>query len=159
MVIALSVATFPEEREAKRRALLDTVESLRDVISSGEGEAETLGTLPKATVDAIHEAGLFAYKSARVLGGAEADAMTQLEVVEAASRIDAAAGWCIMIGSGAVSGMTAFLCDEAVEEIFVDGMFPRAAGAAAPSGEAVIVEGGYRAVSYTHLTLPTNREV
>ena len=141
MVIALSVATFPEEREAKRRALLDTVESLRDVISSGEGEAEALGTLPKATVDAIHEAGLFAYKSARVLGGAEADAMTQLEVVEAASRIDAAAGWCIMIGSGTVSGMTAFLCDEAVEEIFVDGMFPRAAGAAAPSGEAVIPRG------------------
>ncbi|GIT44550.1 MAG: hypothetical protein Ct9H300mP11_24860 [Chloroflexota bacterium] len=70
--------------------------------------------------------------------------MTQLEVVEAARRIDAAAGWCIMIGSGTVSGMTAFLCDEAVEEIFVDGMFPRAAGAAAPSGEAVIVEGGYR---------------
>ena len=144
LVTALSVATFPEEREAKRQALLDKVESLRDIIASGEEEAEDIGTLPQGTVDAIHEAGLFAYKSAKVLGGAEADAMTQLEVVEAASRIDAAAGWCIMIGSGTVSGMTAFLCDEAVEEIFVDGMFPRAAGAAAPSGEAVIVEGGYR---------------
>ena len=103
MVTALSVATFPEEREAKRRALLDKVESLRDVIVAGEDEAEAIGTLPQATVDAIHEAGLFAYKSARVLGGAEADAMTQLEVVEAASRIDAAAGWSIMIGSGTLS--------------------------------------------------------
>ena len=136
LVTALSVATFPEEREAKRQALLDKVESLRDIIASGEEEAEDIGTLPQGTVDAIHEAGLFAYKSAKVLGGAEADAMTQLEVVEAASRIDAAAGWCIMIGSGTVSGMTAFLCDEAVEEIFVDGMFPRAAGAAAPSGRS-----------------------
>lgn len=144
MVTVSSVATFPEEREAKRRALLDKVESLRGVIVAGEDSAEVTGTLPQATVDAIHEAGLFAYKSARVLGGAEADAMTQLEVVEAASRIDAAAGWSIMIGSGTLSGMAAFLCDEAISEIFVDGMFPRASGAAAASGEATIVEGGYK---------------
>ena len=73
LVTALSVATFPEEREAKRQALLDKVESLRDIIASGEEEAEDIGTLPQGTVDAIHEAGLFAYKSAKVLGGAEAD--------------------------------------------------------------------------------------
>lgn len=144
MVTALSVATFPEEREAKRQALLDKVESLREIILAGADEADEIGTLPQVTVDAIHEAGLFAYKSARVLGGAEADAMTQLEVVEAASRYDSAAGWSIMIGSGTMSGMAAFLSDEAVKEIFVDGKFPRAAGAAAASGEAKVVEGGYR---------------
>ena len=55
LVTALSVATFPEEREAKRQALLDKVESLRDIIASGEGEAEDIGTLPQGTVDAIHE--------------------------------------------------------------------------------------------------------
>ncbi len=144
MVTTLSVATFPEEREAKRQALLDAVESLRGVILAGSDEAEETGTLPQTTVDAIHEAGLFAYKSARVLGGAEADAMIQLEVVEAASRIDPAVGWSIMIGSGTLSGMVAFLCEEAISELFVDGKFPRTAGAAAASGEAVIVEGGYR---------------
>ena len=144
MVTTLSVATFPEEREAKRRALLDAVESLRGVILAGADEAEETGTLPQTTVDAIHESGLFAYKSARVLGGAEADAMIQLEVVEAASRIDPAVGWSIMIGSGTLSGMVAFLGEEAISEMFVDGKFPRAAGAAAASGEAVIVEGGYR---------------
>ena len=144
MVTTLSVATFPEEREAKRQALLDAVESLRGVILSGSDEAEETGTLPQSTVDAIHESGLFAYKSARVVGGAEADAMTQLEVVEAASRIDPAVGWSIMIGSGTLSGMVAFLGEEAISEMFVDGKFPRAAGAAAASGEAVIVEGGYR---------------
>ena len=144
MVTALPVATFPQEREAKRQALLDAVESLRGVISAGEGEADAIGTLPQTTVDAIHEAGLFAYKSAHELGGAEADAMTQLEVVEAASRIDAAAGWSIMIGSGTMSGMAAFLSDEAINEIVVDGRFPRAAGVAALTGEAIPVEGGYR---------------
>ncbi len=144
MVTTLPVAIFPEEREAKRQALLDAVESLREVILAGSDEADEIGTLPQVTVDAIHEAGLFAYKSARVLGGAEADAMTQLEVVEAASRLDPAAGWSIMIGSGTMSGMAAFLSDEAIREVFVDGKFPRAAGAAAASGEAVVVDGGYR---------------
>jgi len=144
LVTTLSVATFPEEREAKRQALLDAVENLRGVILAGSDEAEETGTLPQATVDAIHEAGLFAYKSARVLGGAEADAMIQLEVVEAASRMDPAAGWSIMIGSGSLSGMVAFLGEEAISEMFVDGKFPRAAGVAAVSGEAVIVDGGYR---------------
>ncbi|MEC9308754.1 MAG: acyl-CoA dehydrogenase family protein [Chloroflexota bacterium] len=137
-------AIFPEEPRAKRLALLETVESLRDVFLAGSDEAEATGTLPQATVDAIDKAGLFSYKSAQVLGGAEADAVTQLEVVEAASRIDPAAGWCIMIGSGTLSGMAAFMCDEAINEIFVDGKFPKAAGAAAPSGQAIIVDGGYR---------------
>ena len=138
------VATFPEHREAKRQALLDTVESLRDVLAAGSDEAERLGTLPQATVDAIYESGLFAYKTARKLGGAEADAMTQLDVVQAASRIEPAAGWCIMIGSGILSNMAAFLCDEAIEEVFAGGRIPRAAGVAAPSGQAIPVEGGYK---------------
>jgi alkylation response protein AidB-like acyl-CoA dehydrogenase len=144
LTFAMPITTFPEERETKRLALLDAVESLRGVIDAGVEETERIGTLPQTTVDAIHEAGLFAYKSARVLGGAEADAMTQLDVVEAASRIDAAAGWCIMIGSGTLSGIAAFLSEDAVKEIFIDGKFPRAAGAAAASGRAIPVEGGYR---------------
>ncbi|MDA1129541.1 MAG: hypothetical protein O2913_12725 [Chloroflexi bacterium] len=138
------IATFPEQREAKRQALLDAVESLRDVFVAGTDEAEALGTLPQATVDAIYESGLFSFKTAQVLGGAEADAMIQMEVVEAASRIDPSAGWCLMIGAGTLSGMAAFLTDEAIDEIFVGGKAPRAAGVAAPTGEATAVEGGYR---------------
>ena len=67
------IATFPEQREAKRQALLDAVESLRDVFLAGADEAEKKGTLPQATVDAIYESGLFSFKTAQVLGGAEAD--------------------------------------------------------------------------------------
>ena len=144
LTLMMPTATYPEEREAKRLALLAAVENLRGVFEAGVEETERISTLPQATVDAIHEAGLFAYKSARVLGGAEADAMTQLEVVEAASRIDPAAGWSIMIGSGTLSGMAAFLPEKAIKEVFIDGKFPRAAGAAAASGKAVPVEGGYR---------------
>ena len=134
---------FPEEREAKRIALLDTVESLRDVFIDGADEAEQTGTLPSATVDAIDAAGLFSYKAAREFGGAEADALTQLDVIEAASRIDPAAGWCIMICSGSQSGMSAYLSEESLKEICVNGKLPRVAGAAAPSGQAKVLEDGY----------------
>ena len=138
------IAMFPEQREAKRQALLDAVESLRDVFLAGADEAEAMGTLTQTTVDAIYESGLFSFKTAQVLGGAEADAMIQLDVIEAASRIEPSAGWCLMIGAGTLSGMAAFLSDEAIDEIFVGGKAPLAAGVAAPSGEATPVEGGYR---------------
>ena len=136
---------FPEQREAKRQALLDAVESLRDVFLAGADEAEAMGTLTQTTVDAIYESGLFSFKTAQVLGGAEADAMIQLDVIEAASRIEPSAGWCLMIGAGTLSGMAAFLSDEAIDEIFVGGKAPLAAGVAAPSGEATPLEGGHRA--------------
>jgi alkylation response protein AidB-like acyl-CoA dehydrogenase len=138
------IATFSEQREAKRQALLDAVESLRNVFLAGSDEAEAKGTLPQATVDAIYESGLFSFKTPQVLGGAEADAMIQLDVIEAASRIESSAGWCLMIGAGSLANMAAFLCDEAIDEIFAGGKAPKTAGVAAPSGEATPVEGGYR---------------
>ena len=138
------IATFPEQREAKRQALLDAVESLREIFLAGADEAEAAGTLPQATVDAIYESGLFSFKTPQVLGGAEADPMIQLDVIEAASRIEPSAGWCLMIGAGSLANMAAFLSDEAIDEIFVGGKAPMAAGVAAFSGEATPVEGGYR---------------
>ena len=138
------IGTFPEQREAKRQALLDAVESLRGVFLAGSDEGEAAGTLPQSTVDAIYDSGLFSFKTPKVLGGAEADAMIQMDVIEAASRIESAAGWCLMIGAGSLSGMAAFLPNEAIDEIFVGGVAPKAAGVAAPTGKATLVEGGYR---------------
>ncbi|PKB78867.1 MAG: hypothetical protein BZY88_16220 [SAR202 cluster bacterium Io17-Chloro-G9] len=138
------IATFPEQREAKRQALLEAVESLRGAFLDGADEAETKGTLPRSTVDAIYDTGLFSFKTPQVLGGAEADPMIQLDVIEAASRIEPSAGWCLMIGSGSLGNMSAYLSDEAIEEIFSGGIAPKAAGVAAFSGEAIPAEGGYR---------------
>ena len=136
--------SFPAQPQEKRQSLLETVEGLRNVFEIEADEAELSGTLPASTVNAIYESGLFSFKTPRILGGAEADAMTQLDVIEAASRIDPAAGWCLMIGAGTLSNIGAFASDEAIGEIFLDGKTPKAAGVAAPSGEAIVVEGGYR---------------
>ena len=86
---------FPADRAQKRKFLLDAVQSVRDTVSAGADESVRIGTLPAASVDAIRRAGLFALKLPRPLGGAEADPVTQIEVIEALSYIDAAAGWTL----------------------------------------------------------------
>ena len=138
------IRTFPEQREAKRAALLEAVESLSGVFLAGADEAEARGTLPQATVDAIYETGLFSFKVPQVMGGAEADPMIQLDVIEAASRIESSAGWCLMIGAGSLANLAAFCPDEAIDDLFVGGRTPKTAGVFAPSGEATPVDGGYR---------------
>jgi alkylation response protein AidB-like acyl-CoA dehydrogenase len=136
--------TFPTGREEKRTALLAAVESVRETVVAGADAAEAQATLPQATVQALDDAGLFALKLPAVLGGAEADLVTQLEVLEALSYIDASAGWCTLIGAAAIAGPGAFLMEEAIAQIFAHGHVPRAAGTFMPSGHAVPVDGGYR---------------
>ena len=85
-----------------------------------------------------------ASKLPHVLGGAEADPVTQLDVLEEVSRIDPAAGWCLMIGAASLGGSAAFLPDDAIDELFEGGKPPRTAGAFAPYGKAIPVAGGYR---------------
>ena len=137
------IATFPTQREEKRLALLEAVESIREILQAGSDEAERIGTLPQASVKALYDTGLLSFKMPEELGGAEADLLTQVDVVEAVTRIDPAAGWCLMIGAASVANITAFLSDEAIEELFVNG-HPLTAAAFSPSGKATSVDGGYR---------------
>ena len=134
---------FPADRQKKRKVLLDAVASVRETVSACADESERLGTLAPAAVDAIRDAGLFTLKLPMPLGGAEADPVTQCEVIEELAYIDAAAGWCLMIGATAVGRPGAFLPDEAIAEMFPNGRIPTAATATSISGEAIPVDGGY----------------
>ncbi len=135
---------FPTEPQAKRLALLAAVESIRETVIRHADEAETLGTLPPAIVDALVDTGLLTLKLPAVLGGAEADPMTQFAVIEALSAIDPSTGWCLMIGGTGIGLPGAFLAPEAIDRIFAGGRIPAAAITAMPTGEAVPVPGGYR---------------
>ena len=134
---------FPQERRKKRRFLLDSVEAVGDTVAATADESEQLGTLAPAAVDAIREAGLFTLKLPEVLGGAEADPVTQIEVIEALAYIDAAAGWCLMIGATAIGQPGAFTDNEAIAVIFSNGRIPTAATSTALMGVATPVDGGY----------------
>ena len=119
------------------------MESVRDILEAGAEEGEETGTLPQASVDALYDSGLLRLKMPWVLGGAEADLVTQLDVLEAVCEIEPSAGWCLMIGAASMGGVGAFLPDDAIEEIFANGKPPRTAGVFAPFGKAVPVDGGY----------------
>ena len=139
----MSLPAFPRDRIEKRRFLLDAVESVRDTVAASADESERRGTLAPAAVEAVRDAGLFTLKLPQTLGGAEADPVTQIEVIEALSYIDASAGWCLMIGATAIGQPGAFAGDEAISEIFGNGRIPTAATSTALRGKAVPVEGGY----------------
>ena len=79
-----------------------------------------------------------------MLGGAEADPMTQFDVIEALSAIDPSTGWCLMIGGTGIGLPGAFLADAAIARMFADGHIPTAAIVSMPTGQAVPVDGGYR---------------
>ena len=136
--------TFSAEPADKRRFLLQAVASVRDVLAVGAEESEILRTLPPASVAALTDTGLFAMKAPAELGGAEADPVTQLEVIEATSYIDPSAGWCLAICNGGVCITGAFLPQQAVEQLFTNGRTPRVAGSFTPGGKAVAADGGYR---------------
>ncbi|MGH1491215.1 MAG: acyl-CoA dehydrogenase family protein [Acidimicrobiales bacterium] len=135
---------FPQDRELKRRYLLDAVESVRAVVLAGVEQAEEKYTLPPASFDALYEAGLFWLKLPTVLGGAEADPLIQIEVIAALAEIDASAAWSVMIGSQSTGLPAAWLPDDALGVVFGDGRTPVAAGSLMPSGTAERVDGGYR---------------
>jgi hypothetical protein len=130
------------ELAADRSALLAAVERIRSEVENGVGEGEVLMTLPAATVAALAETGLFRMKLPRVLGGLEADLLTQYEVIEAMAYVDASAAWCLMIGASSIAIPGAFLPDAAVADVFHNQQVPLAASSFVPTGSATQTAGG-----------------
>ncbi|MFN8634915.1 MAG: acyl-CoA dehydrogenase family protein [Chloroflexota bacterium] len=126
-----------------RRELLATVARIRPEIEAAAVEGDSLMTLPSSSVELLAENGLFRIKLPEALGGFEADLITQYEVIEAMSYVDAAAGWCVMIGATCIAYPGAFLPDDAVEQIFRGSQVPRGAAALMPTGSVRQAEGGY----------------
>jgi len=127
-----------------RQKLLDAVAGIAPVLTASAPESERARTLAPAAVSALEDAGLLALKLPQALGGAEADPVTQIDVIEAVSAIDASAGWCLMVGATTVAMPGVYLGDEAVATVFAGGRIPRAAGCYMPTGQAVEARGGYR---------------
>ena len=94
---------FPVDLAEKRKALLKVVEYVRDTLESHAEESESQGTLARESVDALYQSGLLRLKLPPVLGGAEADPVTQMDVIAAVTRIHPSAGWCLMIGAAALA--------------------------------------------------------
>ena len=132
----------PADREGARAALLQTFESVRDVIEETADETERGRTLAPRAVDAFRESGLFAFKVPREVGGAEADLVVQMDLIEAATLVDPAAAWSMLICSAVTGAATARVGDEALAEMYEGGRLPCMAGTLRPDGRATKVDGG-----------------
>jgi alkylation response protein AidB-like acyl-CoA dehydrogenase len=117
--------------------------SLAPQILACAEESERSRRLPMSLVEAMAEAGLFRLWIPRSLGGEEADPMTLVRIVEEVSRADGAAGWCVAIG-GEYGVFGGYLQKDAAREIYGSDPHVRTAGAFRPSGNAVVIDGGYR---------------
>jgi alkylation response protein AidB-like acyl-CoA dehydrogenase len=122
--------------------LVEAARGLVPTIREASAEIEAGRRLPLRIVAALKEAGIIRMAMPRAWGGPEAGIVTQFRVIETLSMADASVGWCAYIGS--VGGFfTAFLDQDVARTMYAD-LDAVTAGAAAPSGRAVVVDGGYR---------------
>jgi indole-3-acetate monooxygenase len=122
---------------------LTAVRALLPAIRERADEIEQARRVPLDLVRGLAEAGAFRMCIPRALGGGENDVATLLEVIDAVARADGSTAWIVMIGatSGLISG---YLPSDIARDIYgrpdvVTG------GVFAPRGEAIAVDGGYRA--------------
>lgn len=123
-------------------AVLAALEGVTPPIERSAAEADGAGRFSDDVIAAVADAGLFRLWIPRAYGGDALAVPDALQVFEAASRVDGAAGWLVTIGTG--GGLFgAHMEDATAREVFAP---QRAliAGSGSPSGVAVPVEGGYR---------------
>ncbi len=129
------------ETNVNRTTALQAVERIRPVIEQYRDEAERDRNLPAPVVEAMQHEGLLDLWLPKEFGGVELPLPDYLEVVQALSAIDSAAGWVFTII--ATGGFQAALLPEAGAHEVYDPK-PLTAGSIVPRGRAIPVEGGYR---------------
>jgi hypothetical protein len=94
--------------------------------------------------DALVRTGMFRLKLAAEMGGAEADPVTEMLVLEGLAYHDLTSGWCTMVGATAIASLGTFLPPAGLEKVFTNGSIPTAAIPFFPAGRAVRDGDGYR---------------
>lgn len=125
-----------------RDVLLDRIAALAPMVATHRSAIEAQGRLPPALFAALAEAGLFRLWLPRAFGGAALSPFDFMDVVEAATALDASVGWVVGNG-GAASRIAGYLPASAARPFFADpaAFVVLATGA---NGRAEPVPGGFR---------------
>ncbi|MET0444329.1 MAG: acyl-CoA dehydrogenase family protein [Pseudorhodoplanes sp.] len=132
------------EPNAKRKELLDAVAAIAPTLAASGPKSEELGTLAPDAVTALRDAGIFRLKLAAEMGGAEADPLTEMLVLEEVAYHDLTSAWCTMVGATAIASLGTFLPQSGLDKVFKGGRVPTAAISFFPAGQATRKNGGYR---------------
>jgi indole-3-acetate monooxygenase len=138
------IGNVPAEPEARRELLLARVDQIAKTLEVSGAKSEELATLAPEAVQALRSAGLFRLKLPLVVGGFEADPVTEMLVLEQIAYHDFTSGWCTMVGATGVASLGAFLPQSGLEKVFGNGHIPTAAISFFPAGRAVREKGGFR---------------
>lgn len=119
---------------------------LQGLLDEQASAAEELGQLTEPVVEALHRAGLWTMWVPKVLGGAELDAVSSVQVIENLAYGDPSVGWVVMAAALSIGTAGAYLDDSAIEELFdpSEGKYPVIAGQGTRPGVAVPDDGGFR---------------
>jgi alkylation response protein AidB-like acyl-CoA dehydrogenase len=138
----LSPALEMDGVDSARNPLVEAARQLGPLIKRNIEHGERERRLPRATADALTDAGFFRVCRPRPLGGLEADPITVFDVVEEIARHDGSAAWCAL-NCGIAGVLQSLLPAEGADAIGADpGLVYN--GVIAPSGRAGRVDGGYR---------------
>jgi alkylation response protein AidB-like acyl-CoA dehydrogenase len=138
------IKEFPKDRDAKRKFLLDEVARIGPTLQASGAKSEELGTLAPEAVAALRDAGMFRLKLPMAVGGAEADPLTEMLVLEGLAYHDFTSAWCTMVGTTGIASLGAFLPHAGLDVVFANGQIPTASISFFPAGRAVREPGGFR---------------
>jgi alkylation response protein AidB-like acyl-CoA dehydrogenase len=138
------LAEVPADRDSRRQLLLARVEQIGKTLQESGARSEELATLAPEAVQALRSAGLLRLKLPTVVGGFEADPVTEMMVLERIAYHDFASGWCTMVGATGVAALGAFLPQAGLDRVFQQGHIPTAAISFFPAGRAIREKAGYR---------------
>ena len=138
------IKTFPKERAANRALLLEAVDGIAETLRASGPRSEELGTLAPEAVKALRESGMFRLKLANEMGGAEADPVTEMLVLENLAYHDLSGGWCTMVGATAIASCGMFLPPSGLAKVFNGNTIPTASISFFPAGRGVREGDGYR---------------
>lgn len=136
--------TFPKDQAPKRKMLLDAVSAIGDTLKTSGPKSEELGTLAPEAVTALRDSGMFRLKLCSEMGGAEADPVTEMLVLENLAYHDLTSGWCTMVGATAIASLGIFLPKTGLDRVFGSGKIPTASISFFPAGRARRDGDGYR---------------
>ena len=134
--------TSPSTARHEAAELFDAADRIAPAIELARHAVERDRRLPESLVRSLREAGLLSLWLARSLGGPELSLTEFVRVIERLARADGSVGWCVSVAA-AFSRFSGFLSEPVARRIFVEDNAV-IAGALAPGGKAVPVEGGFR---------------
>jgi alkylation response protein AidB-like acyl-CoA dehydrogenase len=125
-------------------SLLEKARSLAGLLRDESARGEAGGALTDRTMAALRSGDFFSLMVPECCGGAEANPVEALKIIEELSNADGSTGWVVMAAGLCTGTAAAFLDEAAVREIFDGGPIPIIAGHGGPNGTAVVERDGFR---------------